>query len=152
MMHTMTPYLSHLLSDRLCMTSVSIYSKPIRHCLCVIFLKEYIVIFIYYYSYDDLWRWLNLFEINLLFVQEVKYIFILSRDVYGSSESVLFVYCFVFFLFVFFNAIVFYFYGFLWNFCLKAASSSVQFVLASVDLKLNVRSRANNFNCLKTKW
>lgn len=35
-------YLSHLLSDRLCMTLVSISSKPIRHCLGVILLKEYI--------------------------------------------------------------------------------------------------------------
>lgn len=62
---TMTPYIFHLLSDRPSVTSVSIYSKPIRHCLGVILLKEYIVILIYYYSYDDLWRWLNLFEINL---------------------------------------------------------------------------------------
>lgn len=62
---TMTPYLFHLLSDRPSVTSVSIYSKPIRHCLGVILLKKYIVILIYYYSYDDLWRWLNLFEINL---------------------------------------------------------------------------------------
>lgn len=52
--NTMTPYLFHLLSDRPSVTSVSIYSKPIRHCLGVILLKEYIVILIYYYSYDDL--------------------------------------------------------------------------------------------------
>lgn len=51
---TMTPYLFHLLSDRPSVTSVSIYGKPIRHCLGVILLKEYIIILIYYYSYDDL--------------------------------------------------------------------------------------------------
>lgn len=49
-----TASLSRLLSDRLCTTSVSIYRKPIRHCLGVIFPKEYIVTLIYYYSYDDL--------------------------------------------------------------------------------------------------
>ena len=52
-------YLSH----RQHLTSVSMLNKLFTHGLGITFLKKYIIH--WYYSYDDLWWWPNLFEINV---------------------------------------------------------------------------------------